>query len=276
MRIKILLAALVVCLSAPAAHAQIPAFKHVFVIVFENHEYGEIIGNPAAPYFNRLASENALATSAFAVAHPSLLNYMALTGGDTFFTSNCIGCTTPAANIADRIEAAGRSWTGYMEDLPGTCGATDSGLYVARHNPFVHYASIATNPSRCGRVVPFTRFSSDLAAKTLADYVWITPNLCNDMHDCSIATGDAWLRQHIAPLVSIPRTVVFVVVDEGTSSRGGGGRVVALALGPVIRPGTHFSAPTTHYGLLRTIETALQVPLLGASRTATPITGIWR
>ena len=128
------------------------------------------------------------------MTHPSLPNYMALTGGDTFFIDNCIGCQTPAVNLADRIEASGRTWTAYMEDMPGPCGTSDSGLYVTRHNPFVHYSDIAGNAARCGRsVVPFSSFGSDLAMNRLPSFVWITPNLCNDMHDCPVATGDSWL-----------------------------------------------------------------------------------
>src|SRR5919108_6117912 len=94
----------------PAA-AQVPNFRHVFIIVMENKEYGEVIDNPDAPYFNRLANEHGLATNAFGVVHPSLPNYMALTSGQTVFTTNCTECRADAANIADRIEASGRTWT---------------------------------------------------------------------------------------------------------------------------------------------------------------------
>jgi acid phosphatase len=99
------------------------------------------------------------------------------------------------------------------------------------------------------------------------------------MHDCSVATGDAWLKAHVAPLLRSPELrggVVFVVFDEGTSDTGGGGRIEALALGPTVRGGSRFTKATNHYGLLRTIEDAWSLPRLGFSRTGTPIGGIWR
>ena len=107
----------------------------------------------------------------------------------------------------------------------------------------------------------------------------VVPNLCNDMHDCSVATGDAWLKAHVVPLLHSPELrggVVFVVFDEGTSDTGGGGRIEALALGPTVRRGSRFSRATNHYGLLRTIEDAWRLPRLGFSSKGTPIGGIWR
>src|SRR5262245_51707648 len=176
---RLIAACFAVATCVPAASAQVPDFGHVFIIVLENQEYQDVIGNPAAPYFNTLATQYGLATNAYGVTHPSLPNYMALTGGDTVFTTNCIGCVTPAANIADLIEASGRRWTAYMEDMPATCASTDSGLYVARHNPFVHYTNIVSSAARCNAsVVPFSRFSSDLSSGSIAEYAFITPNVC--------------------------------------------------------------------------------------------------
>src|SRR5436190_8991825 len=93
--------ALSIC--AHAASAQVPNFRHVFVIVMENKESTEVLGNAQAPYLNSLAQQYGVATNAFGVAHPSLPNYMAMTSGDTFFTNDCVGCVTPAMNLADRI-----------------------------------------------------------------------------------------------------------------------------------------------------------------------------
>ena len=160
----------------------------------ENQEYGQIIGNPSAPYVNKLAAQYGLSTNYTAVTHPSLPNYMALTGGDTFFPDDCTTCRTAAVNLPDSIEASGRTWAAYMEDMPGTCGTADSGLYAVKHNPFVHYSDISSNAARCNHIVPFSNFGSDLAAGRLANYVWITPNLLDDMHDGTVAQGDAGWR----------------------------------------------------------------------------------
>src|SRR5438128_2622407 len=135
--------------TAHVSSAQVPNFRHVFIIMMENHEYEDIIDNAASPYLNSLARQYGTATNDFAVTHPSLPNYMALTAGDTFFTTNCIGCQTSAANLMDSIEASGRTWTGYMEDMPTACGTIDTGLYVTKHNPFVHYTDIVSNAARC-------------------------------------------------------------------------------------------------------------------------------
>src|SRR5262245_53545388 len=169
---RITITTVLALLCANAVYAQVPNFRHVFIIVMENKEYSEVIGNASAPYINSLANQNGLGTEAYGVAHPSLLNYMAMTAGDTFFTDNCNGCLTGAVNIADRIEASGRRWAAYMEDMPTTCASADSGLYTARHNPFVHYSDIVNNSARCNQsVLPFSRFSTDLTSSSLADYV---------------------------------------------------------------------------------------------------------
>jgi phosphatidylinositol-3-phosphatase len=150
---------------------------------------------------------------------------------------------------------------------------------ASKHDPFMYFTSIAANPARRARVVGFGQFAVDARARRLPTFSLVVPDLCNDMHNCSVATGDRWLKHQIVPWLRSPalaRSVVFVVFDEGSSDEGGGGHVPALALGPLVRPGSHAAAPTTHYGLLRTIETGLGLPLLRASRTAKPIVGIWR
>jgi hypothetical protein len=263
--------------SSPAA-AQIPAFDHVFIIVLENKEYSDIIGNPDAAYLNSLASRYGLATNYDGITHPSLPNYMAMTGGDTFFTDNCVSCRTNAVNIVDRLEAAGRTWTAYMEDMTASCGANDTGLYTARHNPFVHYSNIESNPARCAKVVPFTRFSSDLSSGQLANYVWITPNLCSDMHDCSIATGDAWLAGVVPQILQSPafaNGVLFITWDEGTSAIGGGGRTPLIVASRWTAAGTQVAVSANHYSLLRTIEDAWQLPPLGKSVNAQALAGFF-
>src|SRR5438105_935267 len=102
--------------------------------------------------------------------------------------------------------SAGLRWKAYMESMPSACLTTDSYPYAVKHNPFVYYNDIRTNASRCqSHVVPFTQLSTDLqSASTTPSYSWITPNMCNDMHDCSIATGDAWLSSHLPAILTSP------------------------------------------------------------------------
>jgi phosphatidylinositol-3-phosphatase len=260
---------------------RVPDFTHVVLVVFENHAATSIAGNPDAPTFNALARRYATLTNYDAVAHPSLPNYLALVSGSAHgISSDCTGCVISARNLADTLAAAGKTWKTYAEDLPypGFTGGS-SGRYAKKHEPFLYFRDVVSSRARRNRVVPFTRLGHDLARRRLPDFSLVVPNLCDDMHDCSVATGDAWLKAHVVPLLhsrALRGGVVFVVFDEGTSDTGGGGGIEALALGPTVRRGSRFTRATNHYGLLRTIEDAWSLPRLGFSRTGTPIGGIWR
>jgi hypothetical protein len=266
---------------ASAARPPLPRFTHVVVVVFENKERTDIAGNAAAPTFAALARRYADLTRYDAVAHPSLPNYLALVSGSTQgIASDCTDCVVHARSLADTLAAAGRTWKTYAEDLPrpGYTGASWRG-YAKKHDPFAYLASVLSRPAWLKRIVPLTQLAGDVRARRLPDFSLVVPNLCHDMHDCSVAAGDVWLRQNVVPLLSSPALaggVVFVVFDEGTTNAGGGGNVEALALGPLVRRGARFTRPTGHYGLLRTIEQTWGLPHLGASATAAPITGIWR
>lgn len=266
--------------SKPPPSVRVPDFSHVVVVVFENHEANSIAGNPDAPTFNALARRYASLTDYTGVTHPSLPNYLALVSGSTQgITSDCIDCLVDARSLADTLATAGRTWKTYAEDLPyvGFSGGS-SGGYAKKHDPFLYFRDVAGSPVRRRRVVPFAQLADDLRRHRLPDFSLVVPNLCNDMHDCSVATGDAWLKAHVVPLLHSPQLrggVVFVVFDEGTSDTDGGGRIAALALGPTVRRGARFAQATNHYGLLRTIEDAWHLPRLGLSGRGTPIGGIW-
>jgi phosphatidylinositol-3-phosphatase len=257
--------------------AAVPAFSHVFVIVMENHEYGSIIGSSAAPYTNSLAASYGLASNYYGASHPSLPNYLALTAGSTFgIASDCTTCYVSATNIADQVEASGRSWKAYMEDMPTPCylGAS-SGNYAIKHNPFAYYTDIRNDAARCAaHVVPFTQFGTDISSGQVPNFVWITPNMCNDTHDCSVATGDAWLRSVVPSITSSAAFrnggVLFITWDEGSSSVGccgdsWGGHVATLVISPRATPGFRSGIAENHYGLLRTMEDAFHLAHLGAA-----------
>jgi hypothetical protein len=258
----------------------VPRFRHVVLVVFENHEVGDVLGNSDAPTFNRLASRYATISRYTAVAHPSLPNYLALVSGSTQgIDSDCTGCIVNGRSLADTLGAAGQTWKTYAEGLPrvGFTGAS-SGRYAKKHNPFVYFRRNLT-PARLQRIVPLSEFLSDVRARRLPAFSLVIPDLCHDMHDCSVSTGDSWLNAFLRPLLRGPvlkNSAIFVVFDEGTTDVGGGGRVLALALGPLVRRDVQSSVPTNHYGMLRTIEAGLGLPLLGRSAGARPIVGIWR
>lgn len=258
-----------------------PVFSHVVIVAFENKEFDQVIGNPEAPTFNRLSKRYALLTNYRGAAHPSLPNYLALVSGSTQgITSDCTSCSVGAPNLVDTLERAGLTWKTYAEGLPyaGFAGPW-SGRYAKKHNPFLYFDDVVTRPSRLRRIVPLTRFARDLATHSLSDFSLVVPDLCHDMHDCSVATGDTWLRSFLRPLLgsdALGQGVVFVVFDEGVGSVGGGGHVPALVLGPLVRRASSAGSAIDHYGLLRTVEDAWGLPRLARSATARPITGIWR
>jgi len=260
--------------AAPTPTA-LPAFSRVFIIMMENKEFADVIGSANAPYINSLASQYGLATSYTGVTHPSLPNYMALTGGFTFFTTDCITCRTSARHVVDQLVDSGRTWKAYMDSMPTACSTTDTSLYVQKHNPFAHYTDVVANTTRCvHHVVPFTQFSTDLAAGTLANFVWITPDMCHDMHNCPVSTGDQWLSQVVPSILASPtfnNAVLFLLWDEGTTTTGGGGRIPALVVSAFTPPGLRVSRPMNHYDTLRTIEDAWKLPPLGNAASATAL-----
>lgn len=256
---------------------QVPYFDHTVVIVLENKDYSEIIGSPQAPYINELAKRNGLARRYYAIRHPSLPNYLALTGGSTFgVDSDCTDChVTGAAGLVDKLDEAGLSWKAYMEGMPSPCFQDGSaGQYVKKHNPFMYYDGIVENQSRCSNVVPLSELYAALRAHRLPDFAWISPDQCHDMHECGIQQGDAFLSRLVPQILKElgPKGVLFLTFDEAASGstegccqKAAGGHVVTILAGATVRPGTVSDLPYDHYSLLRTIEDAWRLPLLGDS-----------
>jgi phosphatidylinositol-3-phosphatase len=242
-----------------------------------------VIGSADAPYLNRLARENVLVDRSYAITHPSLPNYLALLAGDTFgITSDCIDCFLDQPNLVDALEARDRSWKAYLEDLPAPCSlatGTDvlgvaSGLYVLKHNPFLYFQNIRTNPSRCNRVVPLTQLDADLTSGHTPDFAWITPNLQHDTHDAAVADGDRWLADFVPRVLSSPAwrpgALLIVTWDEGTTNAGccglaAGGHVPTVLVRAGHGQARQISDPVTHYSILRTVEDLLRVDRLGLS-----------
>lgn len=245
--------------------------SHVVVLVMENKDYGSVIGSPDAPYANGLAKRFGLSTGSYAVAHPSLPNYLALLGGSTFgITSDCTSCTVHAPNLVDQLEGAGISWKAYMEGLPSPCyqGAS-AGAYAKKHDPFLYFDDIAGNPARCSHVVPLTQLTTDLANGALPAFAWVTPDLCHDTHDCSLGTGDRFLAGLVPTLQRAmgPDGVLYLTWDEGVTDAGccgspGGGHVATIVVGSAVHAGTRLAGPFSHYSILRTIEAMWGLPPL--------------
>lgn len=237
----------------------------------ENHSYSDVIGNPQARFINDLARHGALFTASYGVTHPSEPNYLALFSGNTHgVTSDQCPTVIRAPNLASRLTAAGLTFTGYAESLPApgsaVCGQGD---YARKHAPWTDFADV---PRSAGQ--PFSKFPSGDYAR-LPTVSFVVPNLCNDMHDCSVATGDRWLRTHLAGYAQWAMThdsLLILTWDEDDGSQSN--QIVTIFAGQQVQPG-RYARPIDHYNVLRTIEQAYGIPLTGQAATHYPITWIW-
>jgi hypothetical protein len=167
----------------------------------------------------------------------------------------------------------------YAESMPTPCSPTNSGAYAVKHNPFLYYPDVTGDPAYCAsHDVPYSQFAKDLATTTsLPGYSLISPNMCNDMHDCSVATGDAWLAREVPRILSSPaftqqNSLLIVTFDEGDDSDNS---VACIFAGPAARLGSTSATRYSHYSILRTLEDAWGLrPLTQNDATATPMTAM--
>jgi hypothetical protein len=248
----------------------VPRPDHIVVVVMENHSYGEIIGSSAAPYINSLASTGATFTASIAITHPSEPNYLALYSGSTQGLTNdsCPHAYT-SANLGSELFAKQLTFKGYSESMPsnGYTGCT-SGSYARKHNPWVNFASVPATSN-----LTFSSFPTDYT--TLPTVSFVVPNLKDDMHDGSVAMGDAWLQQHLdgyAQWAKTHNSLLVVTWDEDDHSANN--HIPTIFVGGPVKTGS-YPEPINHYNVLRTIEDAYVLPYAGASATATPITDAW-
>ena len=253
-------------------------------MVFENREADSIMApHSSAPFFRSLARRSVTLNRLFAITHPSLPNYLALTSGNTHgVTSDCSGCLVEGTNIVDQLEQASISWKAYMESMPDPCStAVTDGSYVMKHNPFMYYTDIRDDVDRCSKVVPLKQLTSDLQAGSLPGFAWITPNVCHDMHDCSAATGDRFLRTWASRIIPAlgSNGILVILFDEGWTTAGcchdqaAGGHIAGIITGPGARVGVTIRTRINQYSVLKLIEVALGLGDLGESASAPVIDG---
>jgi len=267
-------ATLVACGAAPSraanAAAGVPRPDHVVVAVFENKDATSILGSASAPYFNELADTGANFTQSYAIEHPSEPNYLDLfSGGNQGVTDDSCPHTFSTDNLGAQLIAAGLSFGGYSEGLPAVGSTTcSSGRYVRKHNPWVDFTNVPPADN-----MPFASFPTDYS--TLPTVSWVVPDLCNDMHDCSISTGDTWLQTNLGGYAQWAKThnsLLIVTFDENDGTAGN--HITTLFYGESVRTGS-YSEHIDHYNVLRTIEDMYGLPYAGNAATATPITDVW-
>jgi len=232
----------------------------VFVIILENTTYGAAMRQP---YISSLASQYAFATDYYAISHPSLPNYLALSSGSTWGIYDDGYHRLPEGGIGAELTNAGISWKGYFEGFNGNCFGSPY-PYALKHNPFPYYGGACP-----ANIVPMTQLSGDLSGNT-PQLSWITPGLCNDGHDCGVATADRWLSRTVPQILASPawqqNGALFITWDEDNGTTN---QVALIVITPSLKG--QITRPLNHYSLLATIADELGVPRLGQSQQAAPV-----
>jgi acid phosphatase len=250
----------------------LPRFDHVLVLVMENHAFTPIIGNPDLPYINALAAQGASFTQSFAVTHPSQPNYIALFSGSTQGVANddCPFDFIGRENLASQLLGAHMSFAGYAEDQPwpGYTGCK-SEQYARKHIPWIDFDNVPRAAS-----LPLAALPADYSK--LPTVAFVVPNLCNDMHNCAPAIGDAWLSEHVeryAQWAKSHNSLLIVTFDEDDFSDSN--RVPTLFVGAHVKPG-EYAESIDHYRVLATIEAMYGLEKLGSAAALQPITSVWK
>lgn len=271
MTIPRLILCLLAGLIAPAEAQPLPRPDHIVIVIEENKPYNHIIGNPDAPYINELSRRGILFTQSYGVTHPSQPNYLALFSGSTHgVRSDACPQELSGNNLAIALLEKNLSFTSYSETMPqaGFDGCT-SGAYMRKHNPATNWKALAKTLNQ-----PFSAFPPDYSQ--LPTVALVVPDQRDDMHDGSIAEGDAWLAKNIetyAQWAMAHNSLLIVTWDEDDGSSSN--HIATLFTGAMVKPGSN-AQPINHYNILRTIEEMLGLAYVGESAGAEPIAGVWR
>ena len=287
--------ALLISGSLSVKGASLPPIRTVFVILMENESLSSIKGNSSAPYINNvLLPQASHCEQYYAIGHPSLPNYLWLEAGTDFGIAD----DNPPANdhqsttnhLVTLLNKAGVSWKAYQENISGTTvPLTDSYPYAVRHNPFVYFDDVTGNMNPnfaygIAHIRPYSELGRDLTNNTVAAYNFITPNVCNDMHDsCApvsnmVKQGDNWLSTEIPKIMNSSayrnNGAIFIVWDEGSGSSSIG----LICLSPLAKGNGYASnVHYTHSSLLRTVQEAFNVtPLIRDAANAANLSDLFK
>ena len=267
--------ALVISALAPRvslAAAALPTLAHVVIVVEENRSQANIIGNQSAPFINALAANGAMMAQSFAETHPSEPNYLALFAGDTFGVTKDVCPVNGGAqpNLGSELLAAGYTFVGYAEGLPSVGSAVCSaGKYARKHVPWANFTNIPATNS-----VPFSAFPMGSYA-SLPTVSFVIPNNDDNMHDGSIAAGDAWLNRQLSGYANwaVANNSLLIVTwdeDDNTSRN----QIPTVFYGAHVQRGS-YNEQITHYNVLSTLEQMYGLPKTGNAAAAPAITAIW-
>jgi len=264
--------------SPHAAHAPSGTrFGHIVIVVGENANASDAERN--CQWLLALGEKYATATRYYANTHPSIGNYFAMTTGQVLTNDNDrtpLTSLVSVDNVVRELLAAGKTWKAYAEDIPsvGYVGG-DHGTFATRHVPLPYLTDVQNSTAQRQNIVPFSQFAADLASNNLPNYSFVTPNLCNDAHDCPIRTFDNWLRTNIAPLLTnsqfLRDGVLVVTWDEsGSDNTNGGGRVQFVLAGPTVKTAYQSTTTYQHESLCRMSLEGLGVTTLPNACASAP------
>ncbi len=263
------------------------------MVVEENHSSATILGAKDLPRINDLATSGVVLDNYFAITHPSLPNYLALTSGSTFgFHVDCGNCTVSGPNLFDQLQQAGITWRVYAQGIPKACSHVAlHGAYARRHVPALLYDSIRAHSAACRNVVPYEQLAIDERNAQLPKFAVVVPDLLHDMHGVTERHDDPQTRANSDSFVGVLYNTLTrspswrqgsrlaITFDEGGGysppphgcclGDAAGGHVATIITGPGLAPG-HDTASYDHYSLLRSIETCFGLThLAGAAHPAT-------
>jgi hypothetical protein len=271
----------------------------VFLILMENHNWSQIAGSASAPYINGTL----LPTSSYALNyrnppanHPSEPNYLWLEAGTNFGIANdsdpSVNHQATTSHLVTQLQTAGITWKSYQEDISGTgCPLTAVNKYAPKHNPMVFFddvtnANNASSANCVAHVRPYSELATDLANNQAARYNFITPNLCNDMHDSTgcattdaVSNGDTWLQNNVPQILNSAayrnNGLLIITWDESAT---GDLPVGMIVLSPKAKGGGYTnSIAYTHSSTLRTVQEIFGVgPLLGDAVNAADLGDLFR
>ena len=260
--------------SGSATSTSAKTYAHVVWVWMENHSYGQVIGSSTAPYETNLAHQFGTATHYASVGSPSLPNYIGATSGSTqgiADDADPAGHQLTVDNLFRQVRASGGTERSFEESMPTTCVSTGVDTYAVKHNPAAYYTGADDRAACKADDVPF---HGTLPGGPLPTFSFVTPNLCDDTHDCPVAAGDAWLKSFLPPLLAgsdykAGSTAIFVIWDEYTP-------MPDIVITPTTPAGTVVSQSFDHYALLRTTEEMLGLPLLGRASSAPSMRAAFR
>jgi len=276
-------AGVVLLLTGILAHAGIPHYDHVVIVMEENTSSSSIYGNSSAPYINSLKDGGVYFTQSFAIEHPSQPNYLDLfSGSNQGVTNDNCPQTFSTNNLGNQLVQAGFTFAGYSETLPSNgstvCTSGTSG-YARKHSPWVNFSATATggnqtNLSSATYNKTYASFPTDFT--TLPTVSFVIPNLCDDMHDCSTSTGDTWLKNNLDAYAQWAKThnsLLIVTWDEDDSSTSAN-QIATIFYGANLNNGA-YSETINHYTILRTLEDMYGLTAIGGAAGKTAITDVW-